>query len=145
MTDGLDALTQQREKAKTSARTMPQPRRAPRAAPDLPTASAEPGPPAPQTAESRPTAPATSGELKEDSTRDDLTRSSIYIDAAGDEFLEAVRAAGRRSKPKVDASRSAVVRLALSKLADDLSAEQVIAELRTRASSTTQTIGRKRL
>ena len=123
---------------------MPPPRRAPRPAPSAPPASPETAT-QPQAAASRTDPPAASPAPTEAATDDDLTRSSIYIDAAGDEFLETVRAAGRRSRPKVDASRSSVVRLALSKLAEDMSAEQVIAELRTHASSTTQTVGRKRL
>jgi hypothetical protein len=75
---------------------------------------------------------------------DDLAKFSIYFDAANDEFLEAARIAGRRAKPRVDASRSAVARLAVARLAEQMSAEDVIAELRRRA-PVSPGPGRKRL
>jgi hypothetical protein len=68
-----------------------------------------------------------------------------YLDAASDEFLEDVRAAARRATPKVDASRSAVVRLALLRLADELGPAELIAELRRRSASVAPGPGRKRL
>lgn len=75
---------------------------------------------------------------------DELTRASIYLDAAGDNYLEQVRSAGRMSKPKIDASRSAVVRLALERLAADLSADEVVAELRRRGTPNPNQPGRPR-
>ena len=76
---------------------------------------------------------------------DELTRSSIYLDAAADAFLEQVRSAGRTGRPKVDASRSAVVRLALARLQAEMNARDIIDELRRRADISAQTVGRKRL
>jgi hypothetical protein len=75
----------------------------------------------------------------------DLYRSTIYFNEAEDTFLEDVRGAARRSKPKVDASRSAVVRLAVRRLLADLSASQVVDELRHQEPRTEMTRGRKRL
>src|SRR5450759_280008 len=75
----------------------------------------------------------------------DLYRSTIYFNEAEDSFLEDVRGAARRSKPKVDASRSAVVRLAVKRLLAELSAAQVVDELRRQGPHAEATRGRKRL
>jgi len=77
--------------------------------------------------------------------RGDLYRSTIYFNEAEDAFLEDVRGAARRSKPKVDATRSAVVRLAVKRLLAELSAAQVVDELRRQGPHTEATRGRKRL
>jgi len=45
---------------------------------------------------------------------------TLYVDQATDEYMEAVRVEGLTSHPKVDVSRSAVVRLALRRLMDDM-------------------------
>ncbi len=58
-----------------------------------------------------------------------VSKMSIYLDGSTDEFLEAVRVMGRASQPRVDATRSAVVRLAIAKLARDFSPAQVVEEL----------------
>jgi hypothetical protein len=76
--------------------------------------------------------------------QEDLAKYSVYFDDTTDEFLESVRVAGRKIKPKIAASRSAVVRLALTKLAEQLTPEQVAAELARRAPEHTKT-GRQRL
>jgi hypothetical protein len=126
--DGLDALQQQR--AKASSRHAPPPRHAPpKAAPTaaLPASAASPLPPAGQD-------PATG-----------LIRASIYLDGPADEFLEDVRSAARRSTPKIDASRSAVVRLALLRLSDELTPADVVTQLRLRSQSARSGPGRKRL
>jgi hypothetical protein len=152
MADGLDQLSDMREKRKT--RSVPPPRHAARATPvEIPAgppivveAASEPPsdlpvpktpdvaqPPAHETPE-----PAASPDLEL------LTKYSIYFDQDNDDFLEAVRVAGRRAKPKLDASRSAVARLALARLAETLTAEEVLAELRSRAPRQDDKIGRKR-
>lgn len=82
--------------------------------------------------------PSTGPEQRADS----LAKYSIYIDARNDDFLETVRTAGRRGR--VDASRSAVVRLALTMLGESLGPNEVAKELARRAPKTT-TSGRKRL
>jgi hypothetical protein len=137
MTDGLDRLEAQRDKRARPTRTMPPPRNAPRAAP------VDVGlPPRPdrsiQAVDSPTAAPTTTTQLS------DLVKASLYLDQDTDEFLEAVRIAGRQTKPKTDASRSAVVRLALNRLAATLSPAEVVEELRHRAPAASGS-GRKRL
>jgi len=132
-TDGLAALTAQRKKA-TSARALPSPRHSPPRFEQTP----------PTTPIAQPAAkPATTPPTPD--AGGDLIRASIYLDAGADEFLETVRTGARRSRPKVDASRSAVVRLALARLGMELTPDQVVGELRRRASASPSTVGRKRL
>jgi hypothetical protein len=127
--DGLEALQAQR--AKASARHAPPPRHV---APAKPPAAPMAGAHAPvEVAASAPTAQSA------------LIRASIYLDDASDEFLEDVRVAARRATPKVDASRSAVVRLALLRLSDELSPAEVVEQLRRRSASAANGPGRKRL
>lgn len=64
----------------------------------------------------------------------DLTKVSIYLDEPTDTFLETVRTAARFAKPRIDATRSAVVRLALNRLAEQLHPTDLIAELQRNAS-----------
>ena len=73
----------------------------------------------------------------------DLTKVSIYLDDTTDASLEAVRAAARATKPRVDATRSAVVRLALTRLAEQLTPAEIVAELQ-RSAATHSGPGRKR-
>lgn len=74
-----------------------------------------------------------------------LVRSTIYLDEQASAWLEDIAISGRRGKPKVDASRSAVVRLALERLMDTTSVDQVVQELRGRSERVSDQIGRKRL
>ncbi|NNM96395.1 MAG: hypothetical protein HKL89_02155 [Candidatus Dormibacteraeota bacterium] len=50
---------------------------------------------------------------------------TLYVDQDTDEFMEAARVKGLTSRPKVDVSRSAVVRLALRRLMDEMSPAEV--------------------
>jgi hypothetical protein len=130
--DGLEALQAQR--ARASARHAPPPRHtAPAKRPSAPVVDAPP-----------PTARA-AAKAAEPEGAGALVRASIYLDVAADGFLEDVRTAGRRASPKVDASRSAVVRLALLRLADDLGPAGVVAELSRRSAAAAVSPGRKRL
>lgn len=62
-----------------------------------------------------------------------VTRRSIHLSPTEDSYLEAVFLAGRQdSSGRFDASRSAVVRLALERLAQELTPQQVVAVLRNR-------------
>ena len=54
---------------------------------------------------------------------------TLYVDRDTDEFMEAARVEGLTSRPKVDVSRGAVVRLALRRLMDDMSPVEVKALL----------------
>lgn len=62
-----------------------------------------------------------------------VTRRSIHLSPNEDSYLEAVFLAGRQDpKGRFDASRSAVVRLALERLGEEMTPEQVVAALRSR-------------
>lgn len=50
---------------------------------------------------------------------------TLYVDRDSDDFMEAVRVEGLVAHPKVDVSRSAVVRLALRRLRGDMSPMEV--------------------
>ncbi|GAB4939983.1 MULTISPECIES: hypothetical protein [Mycobacterium] len=139
MADGLDSLTAMRNKTTTSRRAVPPPRHPPR---QTPVQMPEPAPPTPPPAPSpRPVAsgpapmPVPGGS--------ELAKASIYLDEHTDAYLETVRAAARTTKPRVDATRSAVVRLALNRLADQLTPGEVVAELQRNAEGHTGP-GRKR-
>ena len=74
----------------------------------------------------------------------DLSKVSIYLDVNADAFLETVRMHARTTRPRVDATRSAVVRYALNRLAGELSPTQIVDELKRNAVVTVGP-GRKRL
>ncbi|WP_131809505.1 hypothetical protein [Mycolicibacter sinensis] len=73
----------------------------------------------------------------------ELAKVSIYLDESTDTYLETVRAAARTTRPRVDATRSAVVRLALNRLAGQLTPGEVVAELQRNVAGHTGP-GRKR-
>lgn len=70
--------------------------------------------------------------------------STIYFDHESDDWLERACAIGRQGRPKVD-SRSGFVRLAVRLLAESMSPEEAVAELRRNAGSSTSHTGRPRL
>lgn len=141
MADGLDSLTAMRAKSSASRRTMPPPRHHPRRTPvDIP-ANASPPAVAPQPPQPPPQAPPAPASPTTAGT--DLTKVSIYLDDTTDAYLETVRAAARATKPRVDATRSAVVRFALNRLAEQLAAAEVVAELQ-RSAAAHNGPGRKR-
>lgn len=74
----------------------------------------------------------------------ELTKVSLYLDLCTDLYLETIRTHARKMEPRVDATRSAVVRLALKRLASDLSPAEVVVELQSKAATHTGR-GRKRL
>lgn len=74
-----------------------------------------------------------------------LVRSTIYLDEHASTWLEDIAIAGRRARPKVDASRSAVVRLALERLMATTTVDEVVAELQGRSERVSDQVGRKRL
>lgn len=137
MADGLDSLAAMRTKSATSRRTMPPPRHQPRSTPvEMPATTPPPAP-----AETSPVVEQPTRPPPQSST--DLTKVSIYLDDTTDGYLETVRTAARTAKPRVDATRSAVVRLALNRLADQLGPAEVVAELQRNAAGQTGP-GRKR-
>ena len=130
--NGLASLSAQRERAR---RSMPTPRHpvsvedhAPEdAAAADPPAPAEPvaSPPVAEPKQRRPAAAPT--ELGA------TFKVTLYVDRDTDEFMEAARVEGLTSRPKVDVSRSAVVRLALRRLMDEMSPAEVKARLASQA------------
>ena len=141
MTSGLDALEAKRKTARSSL--IPPSQHAPRAKPvdvavEAPQAAVEA--PKARLAPVAPPEPASEPAA----VVDGLVRKTIYFGESEDATLEDLTIAGRRAKPRVEASRSAIVRLALSRLVDQLTPEEIIDELRQRGSQTVGT-GRKRL
>ena len=154
MTDGLDDLDRQRTARQRSARArnIP-PSRHPAA--DKPTAADQQrtklvppvpiraDPPAASVAQAPKPAPvpvaspplAAAGEL---------IRTTLHLSPAEDEFLEAVRSAGRGRRPRLDASRSAVARYAIAKLAAQMTPEQIVTALEEPVQPTTSNGGRPR-
>lgn len=151
-TDGLAALAAQRDKARTSARRVPPPRHAPKAAPETAVTTTGTTPAAPRLAAEKPS-PTSGGNLQVSvvpqtptaASTEPLARSTIYVDSDADNWLEEVAILGRRGKPRTDASRSAVVRLALERMRAEMTPAEVIGELRTRAAAAPSRGGRKRL
>jgi hypothetical protein len=137
MTDGLGMLDQQR---KRRSRQIPAPRNRPRSAPVsvLPVSDAEPSDSVPQSAKPISEEPALTHEAVEPTFK-----MSIYLDLTDDDFLENITHAGKISRPKVAVSRSAIVRLALERLADQMTATEIVAELRCRGNHQAGS-GRKR-
>ncbi len=73
-----------------------------------------------------------------------LVKTTIHLGKTDDTLLNLVSYTGKQSTPKVDASRSAVVRLALRHLAQAMTPEQIVEELRLK-SSPMNSVGRPRL
>lgn len=145
--NGLASLSAQRERAR---RSMPPPRhpiagqtpaRADKAHAETQTQPAPPPLTAPDTAtspaESAPTPSSAAAEVGAP------VKVTLYVDRQADEFMEAARVAGLLARPKVDISRSAVVRLALRRLMNDMTPSEVKALLESQEVSSTGP-GRKR-
>lgn len=163
--DGLAALNAKREKAKRqSVRHLPPPRHATSSVRDQDLSSgphearsgkadaANGRPFAPEGPHATPAATGTSPvaedvPLQQQGTplNDVLVRSTIYVRETDDAWLEGIAIGGRTKRPKVDASRSAVVRLALDRLRDEMSEDEIITHLENKARTSNQTVGRKRL
>lgn len=73
-----------------------------------------------------------------------LTRTTIHLSTGEDRFLEEVAIAGRLASPRVDITRSAVARLAIARLADELAPEEIIALLNNTPPVGTSAGGRPR-
>lgn len=157
MADGLDSLTAMRTRT-PSKRAVPPPRHQPRRTPvEMPSPNGQGGqkpeaeapdpstltPPSTPSVTPTPKPAPPETIVPAGATNSDLTKVSIYLDEQSDAYLETVRSAARNARPRVDATRSAVVRLALTRLADELDAAEVIAELQRNAAGHTGP-GRKR-
>ena len=69
--------------------------------------------------------------------------ATLYLDEGLLEFLEEARIAGLVSRPRLDISKSAVVRLALRRLQQDMTTNEIRDHLRAQPTDPTKT-GRKR-
>lgn len=69
--------------------------------------------------------------------------ATLYLDGNLLDFLEEARIAGLVSKPRLDISKSAVVRLALRRLQRDMTVEEIREHLRSQPTDPTKT-GRKK-
>lgn len=76
---------------------------------------------------------------------DELVKTTIHLSKADDALLNLVSFTGKQSTPKVDASRSAVARLALRHLAEAMTPEEIVEELRRKAPPQAGSVGRPRL
>lgn len=153
MADGLDALDARR---KRSSRSIPPSRTGARAAAvtiakpaleppsvDLRTSDDESPALAPEPTPIRQKKPGAASKPAPAAT-EQLLRTTMFLGPSEDNFLESIRSIGRRSTPKVDATRSAVARLAISRLEEQLSAEEIIAELAKSSTSSSPGGGRPR-
>lgn len=154
MPDGLDRLESRRA---TKSRSIPPPRNKPRTTPVPVKAADDPGPGSDAAAtdvvkdrETKPkSSPGAGPKRRQQPARDAppaverLSKHTIHLGPAEDDFLEDVFLAGRRhSGGRVDANRSAVVRLALRRLAAEQTPSQIVEEIR--AGTTKQGTGRPR-
>ncbi len=139
--DGLATLTAQRERAR---RSMPAPRHPISATPLVniaPSDEVQVSVATPATVDDQPRPPTTSTSAVPDVGAP--VKVTLYVDRQADEFMENARIAGLTARPKVDISRSAVVRLALRKLMAEMSPAEVKALL-TRQEVSSTGPGRKR-
>jgi len=144
VSDGLDRLESKNAKAREHAlaRQIPPSRHQPRrtlvsVAPEpVPEVAGAPQAPTTLAAAATEATPARSpGQAPNPPVEADLVaRRSVFLAPADDAFLESVYEAGRFDpKGRFDASKSAVVRLALGRLAKDLAPADIVEELRRRA------------
>jgi len=122
--NGLASLAAQRERAR---RSMPAPRHPVTVEDHAPANDIAASPPAPvEPASPAPaTKPAQSRSAPSPADQGVTFKVTLYVDRDTDEFMEAARVEGLTSRPKVDVSRSAVVRLALRRLMDEMSPGEV--------------------
>ena len=72
-----------------------------------------------------------------------LRKVAVYLEDDQDAALEALRYQGTSRRPRLDVSKSAVVRLALERLLTELSHEQIVETIAARPTDA-QATGRKR-
>lgn len=154
MPDGLSMLD---EKRKSRSRSIPSPRNPPRATPvqvaDLAPAAAptqteapvaKPQPVTAQVAAPKPVAEAKEKvATQEPAVQEPTIKMSIYLEASDDLYLEEITHAGKTSRPRIAISRSAIVRLALERLAATMTADEIVDQLR-KTGDEHQGAGRKR-
>jgi len=100
-------------------------------------ASTAPASTAPASTAPASTAPASTAPAGE------LRKVAVYLEEGQDAALDALHYAGASRRPRLDVSKSAVVRLAMERLLSELSYEEVVEVIAARP-ITGQTSGRKR-
>lgn len=88
-------------------------------------------------------APQASAPVEPSAKAADLRKVAVYLDESQDVALEALRYLGTSQRPRLDVSKSAVVRLALKRLLADLSHEEIVREIGSTPTDP-QAAGRKR-
>lgn len=163
MTDGLGLLDEQRRRR--SVRHIPTPRNPPRNTPVnvvAPTSqpqegvgeqsAQEPGlralepvdkPPTRQAKPRARTADTSAPAGKDSAVQEPTIKMSIYLENSDDLYLENITHAGKTGRDRIAISRSAIVRLALQRLAATMSTDEIVNELR-KSGSEHQGRGRKR-
>ena len=152
MPDGLGMLDEKRQRR---ARSIPAPRNPARTTPVqvVELAATEPEGPAPaepaevttapEKAPTRPKAARSAPPQAKPEVQQPTIKMSIYLEASDDVYLENIAHAGKTGTPKVAISRSAIVRLALERLANTMTTDEIVNELRGRGDEH-QGSGRKR-
>jgi hypothetical protein len=149
MPNGLDQMEAARDARKAAAkgRNIPRSRNGPRQTPVEHAANEEVETEAP--AEAVKVSTSAEEPLPESSLettgggQGSVIKRTIHLGRAEDEFLEDIFIAGRRAPGgRVDANRSAAVRLAIRRLREELSPDQIVNEIRQ--GTTKPTTGRPR-
>lgn len=135
--DGLASLDAQRVRAR---RTMP-PARHPVTAAPAPAPAPIPVQPSPVATDEAPVRERPEAEAKLGPVGSPI-KVTLYVDPEADDYMEAVRIQGLTARPKVDISRSAVVRLAMRRLMAEMNPGEVKALLERQQVATGP--GRKR-
>lgn len=147
--DGLAALQAKRNLAtssRSSSRHLPPARNAPKTAkPAAEQTTSMTGISNTDQTVAPPSQSASPTSVEPPASRDELVRATIYLLPTDDDWFDDIARAARTRRPRVDASRSAVARLALARLRETLSAEDIVNILKSRAQNSDQTSGRKRL
>lgn len=145
MSDGLAQLAQRGRRT----RDIPPPRNPARTSPvtlapvpDQPLTTPDSAATEPVTPEPAAVAAPANAEPAKAAERPALKVVTIYLEQDDDDLLETITHIGRTSRPKVAISRSAVVRLALERLREQLAAGEIVDELSSRGDQ--QGVGRKR-
>lgn len=152
MSDGLDMLDERRARTRRIPASKNPPRSKPVAVPSAITQPPKPEEAEPQLArqENKPEPQLALQEpepLKSPTAKpaapEPTVKMSIYLEPSDDLYLEEIAHAGKTSRPRVALSRSAIVRLALERLGDTTTVDEVVRELRRRGEEH-QGGGRKR-
>lgn len=148
--DGLAALQKKPSAKQPARRTIEPPRNPSRQAPYVPPAPLEPvaAAPTPEPAPAASEAPQPVKRTPEPKASkvpasEAQNRLTVYVDDSHDTFMDEAKFAGVRLRPKVDISRSAVVRFALERLQAEMTPDQVANAIAAKPTDD-KALGRKR-